>query len=403
MQTQLADFFKNDPDHDLAETILKKCVHCGFCTATCPTYQVLGSELDSPRGRIYLIKEMLEGETATDKTLTHLDRCLTCRSCETTCPSGVEYSKLLDIGRRVAETQVERPFSEKALRNTLLFLLPKPRLFGFMAFWGRLVRPALPKAMQKKLPPKQAVKKVKPTTKSGPKAIVHEGCVQPGLAQQINEASVYLLDKLGYQVSRVRQCCGAVEHHLNAHDAAHHTMTKLVKSTTLEEGTLFVSNASGCGAQLKDLGHIMRHDAAMADSAQTLSNATVDIVEVLRKHKDRLCIKADYQSQKVAVHTPCTLQHAQKLHGEVDAVLRELGLVLTVVQEAHLCCGSAGTYSVLQADTSQQLKQRKMNALSSGNPDMIVTANIGCLTHLQEDSSIPLLHWIELIDIKHES
>ena len=411
MQTQLAPRYQGTPDGLAAEAILRKCVHCGFCTATCPTYPLLGCELDSPRGRIYLIKQVLEGTTPTRKTQQHLDRCLTCRNCETTCPSGVQYGHLLDIGRKLVDAQVPRPATERALRWALKEGLPSPAFAPAMAM-GQLVRGLLPHALKNKVPAKQAAG-TWPTREHARKVLLLAGCVQPALSPNINSATARVLDAAGIQtlIAPKAGCCGAVKFHLNDQDGGMAEMRAnidawwpYVVGTAGQSGIEgIVSNASGCGVTVKDYGHILQGDPAYAARAQRISELTQDISEWLPELATKLKGRVAAQASRIAFHPPCSLQHGMQLRGGVEKYMGELGFhVKTTGCEPHLCCGSAGTYSVLNPDISYQLRDRKLGNLASTfgaePPEQIVSANIGCISHLQSGTSTPVRHWIELLD-----
>ena len=406
MQTNLAPEFKNSPDGLEAEAILRKCVHCGFCTATCPTYQLLGDELDGPRGRIYLIKQVLEGQAPTRKTQLHLDRCLTCRNCETTCPSGVQYGHLVDIGRKLVDERVPRPASEKALRWALKEGLPSP-LFAPAMKLGQAVRGLLPAALKNKVPARQDAG-LWPTRSHARKVLLLEGCVQPSMMPNINAATARVLDAAGIETVTASKagCCGAVKFHLNDHEGGKAEMRRNIDAwwPHVEAGEglgveAIVMNASGCGVTVKEYGHMLRDDAQYADKAARISELTRDLSELLpelvEQLHDRVCAKAG----QIAFHPPCTLQHGQQLRGGVEQHLGELGFQIKVASvEAHLCCGSAGTYSVLQPEIAYQLRDRKLGNLSEMKPSVIVSANIGCITHLQSGTETPVRHWVELLD-----
>jgi len=401
MQTQLTDAIKNTVHGQEADSILRTCVHCGFCNATCPTYQLLGDELDGPRGRIYLIKEMLEGNAVTRKTQVHLDRCLTCRACETTCPSGVQYGRLVDIGRVVAEQQVQRPWRERVMRKALRMLIPHPQRFTSLLRLGQWIRPLLPATLQRSLPLRQSAS-AWPASRHAQRMLVLEGCVQPAIAPNINAAAARVLDRLGISLLRADNagCCGAVSYHLNAHDEALDFMRRNIDAwwPHIQAGVeAIVITASGCGTLVKDYGHILRHDLAYAEKAARISALSRDLSEILAAENLSVLIPVN-QKQKIAFHSPCSLQHAQQLPGVVEKILTAAGFELTPVPDAHLCCGSAGTYAILQKDLSQQLLHNKLDALQSGAPAAIATANIGCLTHLQSQSRVPVRHWIEFMD-----
>ena len=407
MQTQLAPAYRDTPEGQEAEAILRKCVHCGFCTATCPTYQLLGDELDGPRGRIYLIKQVLEGQAPTRKTQLHLDRCLTCRNCESTCPSGVQYGHLVDIGRKLVDAQVPRPLGERAARWALQEGINSP-LFAPAMRLGQAVRGALPDAVRAKvpaLPPRRAL----PQRAHARRVLLLAGCVQPSMAPQIHDATVRVLDAAGITgvVAPEAGCCGAVRFHLNDQEGALAQMRANIDAWwplvdgSAKEGAVeaLVMNASGCGATVKDYGHLLRHDAAYAAKAARISALTRDLSELLPTLVPALRGRlANLPSGPVAYHPPCTLQHGQKLRGGVEQHLRALGFDVQLPQESHLCCGSAGTYSVLQAPLSQQLRTRKLGHLDALAPVVIASANVGCITHLQGGTPVPVRHWVELLD-----
>ncbi len=402
MQTNLADFIRNTREGEEADAILRACVHCGFCTATCPTYQLLGDELDGPRGRIYLIKQVLEGAPVTAKTQQHLDRCLTCRNCETTCPSGVKYSRLVDIGRKVVEQRVQRPFMERMQRLLVREGVSRKAVFGAALAAGRLVKPLLSPAMQDKLPARQDAG-VWPTRSHARKMLVLEGCAQPAMAPNINAATARVLDALGVQllVAPRAGCCGALRHHLNEHEAALDDMRRNIDAwwPMLQDGSVeaIVMTASGCGATVKDYGHLLAHDAPYAAKAQQVSAATRDLSEVLAPFEAELGVRTRL-SERVAYHPPCTLQHGQQIRGKVEGILRAVGVDVVLCADSHLCCGSAGSYSLLQPELSRQLRDRKLASLADTGASTIVSANVGCSAHLQTGTQTPVMHWIELLD-----
>ncbi|RYX96582.1 MAG: glycolate oxidase subunit GlcF [Comamonadaceae bacterium] len=403
MQTNLAPEFRQSADGLEAEAILRKCVHCGFCTATCPTYQLLGDELDGPRGRIYLIKQVLEGEQPTRKTQMHLDRCLTCRNCETTCPSGVEYGHLVDIGRKLVDERVPRPAGEGALRWALKEGLPSP-LFGPAMKAGQAVRGLLPKALKAKVPPKQAAG-AWPKRAHARKVLMLEGCVQPAMMPNINSATARVLDAAGIEtvIAAKAGCCGAVKFHLNDQDGGKAEMRRNIDAwwPQVDSGAVeaIVMNASGCGVTVREYGHTLRDDPAYAEKAARISALTRDLSELLPDIADALRGKIGVHKGTVAFHPPCTLQHGQKLRGGVEKYLGDLGFDVRVARnESHLCCGSAGTYSVLNPEIAYQLRDRKLGNLGEMKPDVIVSANIGCITHLQSGTETPVRHWVEVLD-----
>jgi glycolate oxidase iron-sulfur subunit len=406
MQTKLSPEFLGTPDGDAAEAILRKCVHCGFCTATCPTYQLLGDELDGPRGRIYLMKQMLEGEPVTRKTQLHLDRCLTCRNCETTCPSGVQYGQLVDIGRRLVEERVPRPPKEKAVRWLLKEGLTSAA-FGPAMKLGQMVRPLLPAALKDKVPAKAGERANQwPTREHARKVLLLLGCVQPAMAPNINSATARVLDAAGIQtvVADDAGCCGAIRTHLADTEGGLADMRRnidawwpMVVSGKVEA---IVMNASGCGVTVKEYGHALAHDPAYADKARRISELTRDLSELLPEIAPKLKTKLRKPRARVlAFHPPCTLQHGQQLRGDVETHLATLGFEVSLAaSESHLCCGSAGTYSVLQPELSHQLRDRKLGALAALQPQVIVSANIGCIHHLQSGTQTPVRHWVEVVD-----
>lgn len=401
MQTWLTESIRDTAAGQEADAILRKCTHCGFCLATCPTYQLAGNELDSPRGRIYLIKKVLEGETPTETTQIHLDRCLTCRACETTCPSGVEYGHLVDIGRSLVEQQVPRSGREALLREVLRRLLPRRGLFTVLLRAGQAVRPLVPGRLRGKIPPRRRAP-AWPGATHQRRVLMLEGCVQPAMEPTINPVTARLLDRLGISVERTAKsvCCGAIDQHLGRPDVAREHVRANIDAwwPHIEAGAeAVVVNASGCGVQVKDYGHILADDPDYAERARRVADLAVDPVELLLAEEPRLA-PADDAPRRIAFQSPCTLQHGQKLGGRVEALLRRLGFELTPVPDAHLCCGSAGTYSVLQPEWAKQLRANKLENLQTGNPELIATANIGCLTHLNETSPVPVRHWLELLD-----
>ncbi|MGE7962125.1 glycolate oxidase subunit GlcF [Pseudomonas sp. NPDC089918] len=401
MQTNLSEQSKLLPRAEEADKILRTCVHCGFCNATCPTYQLLGDELDGPRGRIYLIKQVLEGAPATAKAQLHLDRCLTCRNCETTCPSGVDYHNLLDIGRAVIDQAVPRPASQRLLRQGLRALAPNPNLFKTLLQIGATFRPLLPRGIEAKLPHDLPAAGERPVPRHARRVLMLEGCVQPGLSPNTNAATARVLDRLGISVIPAPDagCCGALDYHLDAQAMGLDRARRNIDAwwPHLENGAeAIVQTASGCGAFIKDYGHLLERDPVYAAKAQRVSELALDLVQVLTNEPlERVCAATD---QRIAFHCPCTLQHAQKLGGAVEAVLTRLGFNLTAVPDSHLCCGSAGTYSITQPELARQLRDNKLNALESGHPEVIATANIGCQSHLNSAGRTPVRHWIELVD-----
>ena len=403
MQTQLAPEYAARPDGQEAEAILRKCVHCGFCTATCPTYQLLGNELDGPRGRIYLIKQVLEGATPTRATQQHLDRCLTCRNCESTCPSGVDYGHLVDIGRKLVDAKVPRPATERAVRWALKEGLPSP-LFGPAMKLGQLVRPLLPASLKNKVPARQDAG-AWPQRSHSRKMLMLAGCAQPSMGPNINSATARVLDAAGVEVVVAPKagCCGAVKFHLNDQDGGKAEMRANIDAwwPYVEQGVeALVMNASGCGVTVKEYGHILRDDPVYAAKAARISALTLDLSELLPSLVPALRTKVSPEGQPALVfHPPCTLQHGQKLKGGVEQHLAALGFAVRIAaNESHLCCGSAGTYSVLNPEIAYQLRDRKLQNLDATATEVIISANIGCITHLQSGTATPVKHWIEVLD-----
>lgn len=398
MQTNIHPNLKNRPEVEEAESILRSCVHCGFCTAVCPTYQELGDDLDSPRGRIYLIKNMLEDDGIGESTHEHLDRCLTCRSCETTCPSGVEYSRLLDIGKGLLQTryQPDRSAKNKLTAFGLRQLLPRPNLFKFFYKLGWLVRPVLPKALQNKMP--EVVYQAGPVAADVPvkeTVLLLQGCVQRSLTPGVNQAIESLLAEEGRAVTYLsgEGCCGAVDYHLGHHGVGLERMKQLLNKLhdQLAAVDYIVSSASGCGVTLKDYPELFKDDPEYAEKAQAVAAKLKDISELVEGGLHPC------QDVSVAIHNPCTLQHGQKLPHQVQELLSTAGARVVPSKESHLCCGSAGTYSVLEPELATRLGERKVNALVEHAPDVIVTANVGCQTHLAAIADTPVMHWAEFL------
>jgi len=401
MQTSILKSLLSTPVGQEADQILRSCVHCGFCTATCPTYQLFGDELDGPRGRIYLIKQVLEGQPVSRRTQYHLDRCLSCRSCETTCPSGVKYGRLLDFGRELVTTRVTRPWGERLVRWGLRRVLPYRRRFGPLLRLGQWTRPFLPAVLRTKVPPRQ-VPTAWPENHHQRTMIVLEGCAQPAATPNTNAAAARVLGRLGISLLRPpgQGCCGAVSHHLSASEEGLAFMRRNIDAwwPQIEAGAeAILITASGCGVMVKEYGQLLRHDPAYAEKAVRVSELTKDLCEILAS-EDLSPLGVKGRGTRVALHTPCSLQHGLQLNGVVDEILQRLGFTLTPVQDSHLCCGSAGTYSILQPAISQRLLENKLARLQAEGPDLIVTANIGCQLHLEGKASLPVKHWIELVD-----
>lgn len=403
MQTSLTESFLQSAAGQAADRILRSCVHCGFCNATCPTYQLTGDELDGPRGRIYLIKQVLEGQAPSARTRLHLDRCLTCQACETTCPSGVVYHELLETGRETLEALVPRPRLQQGLRWLLRKLLTRPRLFAPLLKLGQWTGPLLPDALRKKIPHRQQHTPFTSREEHTRSMLLLDGCVQPVLAPQINTATRRVLDRLGIRtvIASGSGCCGALSHHLDAPGEARAFMRRNIDAwwPAVEAGAeAIVVTASGCAPMVKDYGRLLADDAGYAAKSARISELARDISEVIRDEHpfDRLSLA--HEQHKIAFHAPCTLQHAQPLNGVVEGLLEQAGYQLLPVTDSHLCCGSAGTYTILQPQLAAQLRDNKLKTLQEHGPAMIATANIGCLTHMANHARVPVKHWIELIE-----
>lgn len=404
MQTNLASWARGTNEGNDAEEILRRCVHCGFCLATCPTYQILGDELDSPRGRIYLIKQVLEGAEPTRATQQHLDRCLTCRNCETTCPSGVEYGALVDIGRKLVDERVERPLAQRLQRGALRTLLTS-RLFGPALALGRLMRPMLPVLLRNKIPARRPAGAVpRHGGRHARQVLMPRGCVQPDMLPSIDAATLRVLDAVGIGARDVPAagCCGAIQFHLDAQDRALDQMRANIDAwlPLLDSGQVeaIVINASGCGGMVREYAHHLRHDPNYAAKALRVVDKVRDVSEILAPHAQQLRARMASLPARVAFHPPCTLQHWQGLRAVSERLLTDLGFALQPFNESHLCCGSAGTYSVTQPSLSGSLRERKLQAIGETQPDCIVSSNIGCITHLQAGTETPVRHWIEVVD-----
>ena len=411
MQTDLSPQLLNQADGLEAQRLLSNCVHCGFCTATCPTYQLLGDELDGPRGRIYLIKQMAEGAVATEKTRTHLDRCLTCRNCESTCPSGVQYGHLLDIGRKWAESQTPpRPIQERVIRWLLKETLTRKSVFEPAMKIGKAVKPILPISLQRKIPdsifsgPKVSSKE----NSSNQKMILLEGCVQPGMLPNINEATLRVFHFLNIDLISPKSagCGGARRHHLNDHEGGKNDIKRNIDAwwpvIEANEVSAIVMNASGCGVMVKDYGYLLKDDAEYSEKAKYISSITKDVSELLLNFSEQFVSKlGKVEKSNLVYHPPCTLQHGQKLQGKVEALLTQIGIQVNLCNDSHLCCGSAGTYSILQEKLSNELRAQKLSNLlhtcNENQSEYIVSGNVGCISQLQNEK-VPVVHWIEIID-----
>lgn len=407
MQTTIAPSLANDPRAIAAADVLKKCVHCGFCLATCPTYNLLGDEQDSPRGRIYLIKQVVEGHEPTEVTRTHLDRCLTCRNCETTCPSGVEYGHLVDAGRSLVEDRVPRTGKDVWMRKLILSVLPYSKRVGPLVKMGQWLRPLMPAKLSSSIPMRQTVPWA-PRVQTHPRTmLVLDGCVQPSMAPATNVSAARVLSAFGISLETAKSsgCCGAVHFHLNEQDKARDFMKQNIDAwwPFVEGGCeAIITTASGCGVMVKDYGHVLADDPQYAEKAKKVSELSCDIVEALSQvlsEEDVSKYKTSSAAMgKIAYHPPCTLQHGQKLPMAAETILARFGFKLSPVADSHTCCGSAGTYSIFQPEISQQLRDNKVASLLADEPDIIATANIGCQLHIQAGSGRRVVHWIELLD-----
>lgn len=402
METHIVERLRGTPAGIEAERILRACVHCGFCTATCPTYQLLGDEKDSPRGRIYLMKQVLEGATPSASTMQHLDRCLTCRNCESTCPSGVKYSYLLDIGRDLVEKSVKRPLGDRLSRQFLLWLIGNRPLFGGMVRLARAMRPVLPAAVKAKVPVIHHEGQW-PARQHARKVLLLNSCVQETMLPGIDRATARLLDHLGVEsvIEPKSGCCGSLRFHMNEQERALDEMRRNIDAwwPHVEQGAeALLMNASGCGVLVKDYGHLLRNDPVYAERAEKISAITFDAIEWLGKRLAEIAPAEPPARQRVAFHAPCSLQHGQKIRGEVEKLLTAWGADLQVVNESHLCCGSAGTYSILQPELAGRLRSRKLGNLERGQPEVILSANAGCIAHLGAGTGTPVMHWLEWIE-----
>nr|VFK26908.1 MAG: glycolate oxidase iron-sulfur subunit [Candidatus Kentron sp. MB]VFK31165.1 MAG: glycolate oxidase iron-sulfur subunit [Candidatus Kentron sp. MB]VFK75372.1 MAG: glycolate oxidase iron-sulfur subunit [Candidatus Kentron sp. MB] len=400
MKTAIAPFYRDTAEGQEADAILRACVHCGLCTATCPTYRLLGDERDSPRGRIYLIKQILEGRPVGRITRFHLDRCLTCGSCETTCPSGVPYRRLLHLGRKLMDEKVPRPLSQRFERLALRKILPYPERLLPMVRLGQGIRPLLPRSLGRRLPTRRPAPATLPDRPHRHRVLILEGCVQSAITPQTNQALIRILDRIDIQVIHAPKagCCGALSYHLGARIEAIAFMRRNIDAwwPQVEAGIQgIVISASGCAAVVREYGTILRHDPDYAHKAARIASLVQDPITVLEGAAQRF--GAVGKGQRIAFHAPCTLQHSLRLAGHVERFLAQLGFSVTPITDAHLCCGGAGTYSLLQPRLSQRLLTDKLHHLAAGKPELIATANIGCQLHLQTRAEVPVRHWLELL------
>jgi len=416
MQTRFTADQLADPDTAVSETMIRKCVHCGFCTATCPTYVLLGDELDSPRGRIYLIKEMLEADAdPTPEVVKHIDRCLSCLACTTTCPSGVDYAKLIDHARDYVEQRYERPFADRAWRNLLAWLLPNRGRFAAALSLAPLAKPFAPLlARVPALKPAAAMLALAPRRRPAlwrarpahdhpnGRVILLQGCAEPVLAPQVRAATVRLLNRVGYEAVFVQGegCCGGLTLHMGKADAARAAARRNIAAWSAEiaKGDIaaILTTASGCGVMLEDYGHLFRDDPALAEPAKQVSDLAQDIADFI----DRIGLPpvVDHPGLSVAYHAACTLQHGQKITVAPKRLLVAAGFAVRDIPEGHLCCGSAGTYNILQSEIASRLLERKLENIDRTGADLIAAGNIGCLTQIASGSQRPIVHTIELLD-----
>ena len=419
MQTNFTEDQLKNKDNKSSEKILRKCVHCGMCNATCPTFNLLGDELDGPRGRIYLIKEMIEKKKApTKKVVSHIDKCLSCYSCMTTCPSGVNYMHLIDHGRNYVEKNYQRPFYQRLFRNFLSKTLPKPKIFKFLIFFakiGQLFKFLLPgnlKSMLDVAPKKIQSKtlkfqKVYKAERKKPTARVALliGCVQRVVSPQINESTIRILTRHGVEVTTMPEieCCGSLNHHLGKEELAKETFKKNINmwyDEYLKNGLdAIISNTSGCGTTLKDYGFVFRDDNELKKKAKKVSELTKDVTEFLDQN-----LKLNFKSDKIlkkysiAYHSACSMQHGQKVHKQPLGLLEKTGNKILNIPDGHICCGSAGTYNILQSDIAKKLLKQKVENINKVKPDFISTGNIGCIMQITNGTKIPILHTVEVID-----
>jgi glycolate oxidase iron-sulfur subunit len=404
MQTRLAPEFIGNAAAAEAAAIVGRCVHCGFCAATCPTYQVLGDELDGPRGRIHLMQQMLEGQAVSGATRLHLDRCLGCRACETTCPSGVEYGHLLDFGRGLVERKAPRSNGARLLRRSLAAFLTGPA-FAPVLRLGQMLRPLLPQALRARVPRWQR-RGEWPAADRPRRMLLLGGCVHDALSPDIHSAAARVFDRLGITLQRMPAagCCGAIRHHMADAEGSLRDMRRNVDAwwPQVEAGAeAILSLASGCGTMLRDYGHLLREDPAYAARAARISQLARDPAELLPGFGARLReLASGAPAMKVAFHSPCSLQHGLKLRGTVESLLRQLGAELAAVGDSPQCCGSAGTYSLLQPQLSATLGRAKSAALEASRPECILSANVGCIVQIGAFTGVPVMHWIEWVDAR---
>lgn len=408
MFAPIAPQYRHTPEAEDAEEVLRKCVHCGFCLATCPTYQVTGDELDSPRGRIYLMKNLFEGQAPGARIQHHLDRCLTCRACESTCPSGVRYSQLVSSARSLMEQRYPRSPWGRIVRYALRRALGSPSIFSGALKFAQTLRPVLPEGLKTSVP-RAVAPGLWPPKRHARCMIVLDGCVQSSIDPSINAALARILDRLGVSLIRIPRagCCGALPHHTGSHGEGVEAMQRNIDAwwPAIQDGAeAIITTASGCGSELKEMGQALKRDPIYAQKAATLSLRSKDVSEVLAPFEKELVALVPAHrrpvgaAKRIVYHPPCSLQHGQQVRGKAEALLTALGYELQAFQESHLCCGSAGSYSLLQKSLASTLKLRKLGHLLTAQPNQIATANIGCQVHLQSGTAVPVRHWITLID-----
>ena len=418
MQTSFTEKQLENKENKSSESILRKCVHCGMCNATCPTYGINGDELEGPRGRIYLIKDMLENNKPANKKIAqHIDSCLSCYACMTTCPSGVNYMHLIDHGRNYVEKTYKRPLIERTFRNILSFVLPRPKVFLTLAILTKFIKPLsflMPKFLRNSLnlmPDKIPSKKIKDQKIYSPQSgkIVSRvalltGCVQRIISPEINEATIRLLNRHNVEVVVMPDidCCGSLNHHLGKKEKAEKSFTNNIKSwhgEYLGNGLdAIISNTSGCGTTLKDYGHIFRNDKELKRQAKKISELTKDITEYLDENLKLNIKKNDDKKYKIAYHSACSMQHGQKIHDQPKQLISKTGNEVLDIPDGHLCCGSAGTYNILHQKMAKSLLRNKVNNIEKIRPDFISTGNIGCMTQISTGTRIPIIHTVELLD-----
>ena len=418
MQTSFTEKQLENKENKSSESILRKCVHCGMCNATCPTYGISGDELEGPRGRIYLIKDMLENNKPANKKITqHIDSCLSCYACMTTCPSGVNYMHLIDHGRNHVEETYKRPFIDRIFRNILSFVLPRPKVFLSLAILTKFIKPIsflMPEFLRnslKLMPDKIPSKKIKTQKIYSPqngkiisRVALLTGCVQRVISPEINEATIRLLNRHNVEVVVMPDidCCGSLNHHLGKKDKAENSFVKNIKSwhnEYLANGLdAIISNTSGCGTTLKDYGHIFRNDKELKKKAKKISELTKDITEFLDENLKLNIKKNEEKKYKIAYHSACSMQHGQKVHDQPKQLISKTGNEVLDIPEGHLCCGSAGTYNILHQKMAKSLLKNKVSNIEKIGPDFISTGNIGCMTQISTGTRIPIIHTVELLD-----